>query len=525
MSDFVEPVQPPPSPASEDPREVFALLGDPATYGLLSPVTRIDTHAAAVFLAGPDAYKVKRAVKFAFMDLSTLEKRRLACEAEVAVNRRYAPRLYLGTVPVTREAGRLRLGGDRTPVEWTVHLVRFDEQQTLDRVAERGGLGTDLVRRLAEIVVATYAGAERRPGGAALEALAGVVEETAAALVAAADVFQKAAAEDFSAALHAAFRTQRPLLAARGAAGWTRRCHGDLHLRNIVLIDDVPTLFDALEFDESLGTTDVLYDFAFLLMDLWERGLRGEANLLLNRYLWQSPDLAADLDGLAALPLFLALRAAVRAKVEALRYRHVEHRDDVKRDALRYLDAARSFLVPSPARLVALGGLSGTGKSTLATRLAAAIGRAPGAVHLRSDIERKRLTGVAETGRLPLEAYRQEVTDTVFAALREQAERALHAGQSVIVDAVHRRPEERAALADVARRAGVPFTGLWLDAPASLMTDRVTRRQGDASDANAAIVSAQLREPLGDIEWQRLNASRGVEELAVAATKLMDRDA
>jgi uncharacterized protein len=491
-----------------DQEAVFAFLADPGTHGLSEPVKRIDTHSAAVFLAGPDAYKVKRAIKFPFLDLSTVAKRRASCEAEVAVNRRYAPDLYLGVLPVTRAAGRFRLGGEGDAFEWLVHLRRFDETMTLDRVAERDGLTPKLIGRVAACVLASYAAAERSDGKVATEALGEVVAETVTELTEASEVFPAAAAAAFADSMRRVFAEVKPLLLARGGEGWARRCHGDLHLRNIVLIGETPVLFDAIEFDESLASTDVLYDLAFLLMDLWERQFRPAANLLLNRYLWGSPDLAADLVGLRLLPLFLALRAAVRAKVDALRFLDVERSAEVRDSAVGYFDAALSFLAPAPLHLVAIGGLSGTGKTTLARLVGPALGRAPGAVHLRSDIERKRLFGVPELARLPASAYAPDVTKRVFATLREQAEIALRAGQSVIVDAVHREPAERRGIADVAAANGAAFTGLWLDAPLETMITRVEARGSDASDATAAVVTDQAGAPLGPIEWHRLDASR-----------------
>jgi aminoglycoside phosphotransferase family enzyme/predicted kinase len=482
----------------------------------LFPVIRIDTHTAAVFLAGLDVYKVKRAVRFPFLDLSTLEKRRSACEAEVAVNRSYAPELYFGAVPITREGGRLRIGGSGEAIEWAVHMRRFDETRTLDHVAERGELGPELAARLAELILATYREAEVRDGAVATEALKGVVEETLSSL-AGSELFPLRKIAGLASAMKTAFGRVRPLLLARGERHKVRRCHGDLHLRNIVLLDGAPTLFDAIEFDEAIATIDILYDFAFLLMDLWERGLCLQASLLLNRYLWGSPDLFGELEGLATLPLFLSLRAAVRAKVEALRYLDVSGSEQVRQEARRYQAAAHAFLAKAPARLIAIGGLSGTGKSTLAAHLAPAIGRPPGAVHLRSDIERKRLFGVSELSRLPEDAYAEAATERVFAALREQAAIALKAGQSVIVDAVHRRPAERDMIAAVADRLGVRFTGLWLDAPLGVLTERVTERRHDASDATAAIVARQAEEPAGPIAWTRLDATPSPDALSAAA--------
>lgn len=513
MSDHVE------TSAQE---EVFAFLSDPRTHALLLPVIRIDTHAAVVFLAGTDVYKVKRAVRFPFLDQSTREKRRRACEAEVAVNRRYAPDIYHGAVPITREPRGFAIAGTGEPVEWAVHMRRFDETATLDHVAERGELEAPLVARLVETLRAGYDEAEVRDGDAATAALEGVVGETLEALADADAFFPKEDRAELAAAMTAAFGRLEPLLLSRGRGGCVRRCHGDLHLRNIALLDDVPTPFDAIEFDESIATIDILYDLAFLLMDLWEKGLPAQASLVLNRYLWGATELNRELEGLAALPLFMSLRAAVRAKVAALRLREVGAGPDEVAEARRYLGFARGFLMPSPPRLVAIGGLSGTGKSTIAARVAPALGRAPGAVHLRSDIERKRMLGADEHHRLPEEAYAHALTERVFAALRDQAGRALAAGQSVVVDAVHHRPEERDAIAAVAVRLGVPFTGLWLEAPLETASERVEARRGDASDATAAIVARQAARPTGPIAWTRIDASGDAGSVVTAVLKAID---
>ena len=513
-----------PPPPAPDQGEVFALLADPATHGMSEAVKRIDTHAAAVFLAGANVYKVKKAVRFPFMDQSTLALRHHACEAEVAVNRRFTPELYLGVVPITREGGRLRLGGSGEPVEWAVDLKRFDENRTLDLVADRGEITDGMIAAIAALVVESHRVATVGDGAAATEALGGVVEETLAELIDAPGIFPRDEAEALAVAMRAAFSGTRDLLFRRGAAGRVRRCHGDLHLRNIAVLDRGPVLFDAIEFSESIATTDILYDLAFALMDLWERSLRAEENLLLNRYLWAGSDPAGELAGLAALPLFMSLRASVLAKIAAIRLRDVSHAPATRAEATRYFATARDLLRPAAPVLVGIGGLSGSGKTALATAIAHAIGRAPGAVHLRSDIERKRLLGAEEMERLPPSAYTREITDGIFAALREMAGTALDAGHSAIVDAVHRTAEERAQIAAVAERAGARFVGLWLDAPLGVLIDRVTARAGDASDATADIVRAQAREPLDGIEWARLDASVSLDALAEAAMAVVARE-
>jgi hypothetical protein len=513
-------------PSSPDPdrlqRGVFAFLADPAAHGLSEPVRRVDTHGAAVFLAGPDVYKVKRAVRYPYLDFSTIEKRRAACEAEIEINRRTAPDLYLGVVPITRDASGFHLDGPGEVAEWAVHLRRFDENATLDHLAADGRLDTPLINALAGAVARAHHAAPPRDGDAATDALREQLDSTLAELAAGAgEFFPAGPVADFGERATAAFERNEPLLRRRGAQGLARRCHGDLHLANIALIDGAPVLFDALEFDEAYATCDTLHDLAFLVMDLCERGPCGSAGRLLNRYLWLCGDPWREIAGLAALPLFLALRAAIRAKVVAAQARlDAGAATTLRARAQAYFTLAARFLQPAAPLLVAVGGLSGTGKSTLAAALAPAIGPAPGALHLRSDLERKRLMGVSETTRLGPEAYLPAVSQRVFAELHELARAGLHAGRAVIVDATHPRPEDRAAVAAIARQLDAPFVGLWLDAPLDLLKERVTQRlhdASDASDATAEVVQAQALGATSPIDWHRLDASQAAGLLADAA--------
>lgn len=504
--------------------EVFRFLAEPGTHGLSEPVIQIGTHGAAVFLAGRDVYKVKKAVSFPFMDFSTLEKRRTACHAELAVNRPHAPDLYLGVVAVTRSAsGALELGGTGEPVEWAVHLRRFDERNTLDLKAGRDGLDARLIADMATAVGDWHRRAEIRDGAKATAAFRGVVEETLQELLNAPDIFPPKQADRLAEALRAACLSHEALLLKRGAAGQVRRCHGDLHLRNIALIDGAAVLFDAIEFDEALASTDILYDLAFLLMDIWQRGLRDAANLCLNRYLWQAPDLEMQLEGLALLPLFMSLRAAIRAKIAALPDEAGHRQSDCRRLGIPYFDTALALIGPAPVTLIGVGGLSGSGKTTLAAGIASSIGRAPGAVHLRSDIERKRHAGIPETARLPSAAYGRAASEACYERLRRQARIALDAGQSVIVDAVHDRPEERRALRAVAEAAGVRFVGLWLDAREDALIGRVEARRNDASDADAKVVARQLAYNLGEIDWHRVSADAAPELVSEDVLALVRR--
>jgi predicted kinase len=307
------------------------------------------------------------------------------------------------------------------------------------------------------------------------------------------------------------------LLRSRGLGGYVRHCHGDLHLRNIVEIDGKPILFDAIEFDDSLATIDVLYDLAFLLMDLGKRDLTVHANAVLNAYLDHEGS-TANLIGLVALPPFLATRAAIRAKVELLRAKTgaAEKAEATRRGARTYFDLAGSFLAPILPRLIGIGGLSGSGKSAISRAIGPYIGAFPGAVHIRSDVERKRFFGIAPTESLPQSAYAPGVSEEVYAICRKRALMALAGGHSVIVDAVHARQEEREALSTLAAKAGVPFTGLWLEAPSEVMRERVATRTRDVSDATPQVVNAQLSYEIGSQNFEMIDASLPFEQVVAA---------
>ncbi len=508
---------PPSAPLEGDQSAVFAFLGDARAYGLAGPVKRIDTQGAVVFLAGDDVYKVRRAIRLPFLDFSTLEKRRIACEAEIEVNRENAPRIYLDVAPITRQGETLAIGGAGEVVEWATHMRRFDENATLDKIAERGGLTSDFVRKLAHAIRLSHERAPTRDGERATRSLSTYLDQNEAVFAARTDLFDPARAAELTREAREALAAVRPLLIARGEHSYVRRCHGDLHLRNIAVVDGEPVLFDAIEFDPDIATGDILYDLAFALMDLWERDLRPAANLLLASYLSLGDE--AQFSGLAALPIFMSIRAAIRAKVEAANIAHLTGAEQAREReaARRYFLFAEAFLKPAPARLVAVGGLSGTGKSTLAAALAPEIGRAPGAILLRSDVERKHLFAVEETMRLPDEAYGEAASRETYTRLARKAGLALRAGHSVVIDAVHSHAREREAAARVAADLGVAFTGLWLEAPLAIRLRRVGVRARDASDADARIVATQMAAPLAETGWSELDASGDLASLVEAA--------
>jgi aminoglycoside phosphotransferase family enzyme/predicted kinase len=485
-------------------------------------VERIDTHGAVVFVAGDRAWKLKRAVRYDYMDFSTAERRRACCEAEVRLNGRTASGLYLGVVPVTREpGGGMALGGTGVPEDWVVEMRRFDQDALLDRLATAGRLDLAVMDGLAAAVARFHEGADVRRDRGGRAGMAWVIDGNAAGLA------------EFGDALDAAIRTRvvdgaRAVLDAHGTLldrrcdeGFVRQCHGDLHLRNIVLLDGAPTLFDAIEFNDAIACVDTLYDLAFLLMDLWHRALPRHANAVWNGYLRRTD----ALDGLSLLPLFLSCRAAVRAKTSATAASlapDAAARRDAEVRADEYLALADTLLTPPAPALVTIGGFSGAGKSTLARALAPGLGAPPGAVVLRSDEIRKTLAGVDALDALPADTYPEAASVRTYEALMARAAAVLEAGHAVVLDAVFARPGERDAAEGVARRAGVPFAGLWLDAPADVLAARVETRAADASDARGAVVRAQVAHGAGGVTWQRVDAAaipREVEERAAVAVR------
>ncbi len=514
----------------DDQAEVIAFLSDPKSYPTKPDrVERFETHGALVFLAGEEAWKIKRAVRFPYMDFSTLEKRKAVCAREVEINRRFAPEIYLGTTPITRmHDGRLELEGGGEIVEWAVRMRRFDQAALLSYMAKSGPIPPELASDLGDVAYESHQGAQRTVREREADRVERLVASVCQTLAALPDTFGAGKVQRFRERATGETRRCAALLGERASADLVRRCHGDLHLNNIVLWRGHPVLFDAIEFDDDLATIDTLYDLAFLLMDLDRSGQRPAANTVLNRYLWRS-NTPLDLRGLRALPLFLGLRAGIRAMVTAERAEQEHGSENIcdRRRAREFLDAATAYLAPSAPRLIAIGGLSGTGKSTLGRALAPDVGPAPGAVHLRSDLERKRRHGVDETKQLGPDAYTKVANDKVYAMLREKARRVLAAGHAAIVDAVFARAEERAEIEALASGLGVPFQGLWLEAPRSELLERVGARNGDASDATPDVVRQQLTEDPGAVTpgWVSVDAGGSAAATLEKAREALARPA
>jgi aminoglycoside phosphotransferase family enzyme/predicted kinase len=466
-----------------------------------------ETPAAKVFVGRERVLKIKKPVDFGFLDFTTLAKREWAIRRELAFNSETAPDVYLGVHAVVRSAsGDLALVGGQDGgevVEWALEMRPFrgsvlaDQPERVDgALAER--LGRESARLHGRASITTT-----RRGAAVLDY---VLTSNADQLRSLGPILDQDAVERLIAESRAAFDALAPLLDRRGEEGLVRRCHGDLHLGNIVVEQDQPILFDCIEFNDALSEIDVAYDIAFLLMDLGFRGRRCAANRVLNAWTDEAARGLGDAayGSLALMPLCQSMRAAVRAHVSG-------HGGETER-ARAYVAAALGHLAPSPPKLFAIGGFSGSGKSTLARALAPSLGRAPGAVVLRSDEIRKRLRGVGPRDRLPNYAYSVEASQAVYGEMLRVARQCLGAGWAVVLDAAFLKPAERAAAEALGAELDLPFQGLWLEAPAEVLRQRVRDRVDDASDADVAVLEGQLARTVGEMSWRCVDAGPALDD-------------
>lgn len=466
----------------------------------------IETHISAVYLGADTVWKLKKAVRLSFLDFSTVERRRRYAEREIALNAPHAPGLYRDVVAVTRGADgtiRFAAGQDEPALDWVLRMARVPAGDFLDAVAASGGLTPVLLDAIADTVAAYHA---------RLPPLVGTVPDMPGVIAGNARAAREAGLPPdrvlaWEQAVTRALADRAAWLAERAQGGFVRRAHGDLHLGNLCLWQGRPVAFDALEFDEALATTDLSYDLAFLLMDLEFRSGRPAASRVLGRYV----GLTGDADLVHGLPPFLSSRALIRA--------HVAARSNRPDDARRYLDQAAAYLRPPPPAVVAVGGLPGTGKTTLARALAPHLGAAPGALVLRSDEIRKRLMGVPPEQRLPQSGYAPTVSERVFQELATLTARAVKAGHAVIADAVFLDPAHRAMIEAASGEA--PFVGFWLQAPMTELETRIQARAADASDATVAVLHAVASRDSGPGHWTAIDSrdADNARHLAIEAMR------
>lgn len=479
---------------------------DPGIYPHpVSEIRLMQTHISWVILTGDWVYKLKKPVSFGFVDFSSLEQRQAACLEEVRLNRRTAPSLYDGVVPLVDGFDGPQFGGSGPILEYAVWMRQFAQADLFEQCLARNELSVDVIEHLARAVAELH----QQAAVASMEAPYGTPELIRSTVQACLDELAKAHLPEairtrlipLNVWVMAEWRRLNSTFLLRKQQGLVRECHGDLHLGNIVLYRGKPTLFDCLEFNPNLRWIDMISDIAFLVMDLHDRGASSLAWRTLTVWLEQT----GDYQGLDALKYYLAYRALVRAKVASIRLRESELSPEVQQQQHllleSYVELATTLTRSGQPAIVLMHGVSGSGKSSIARKLVESLG----AVQIRSDIERKRLMGMWPAAPISPptnpEVYSTETTRKTYLQLQTLARTVVSSGYPVVVDAAFLRQTDRHAFSSLASELGVPFVIAACQAPVAVMQDRVSKRQQigqDASDANVAILQQQLAtvEPL-----------------------------
>jgi aminoglycoside phosphotransferase family enzyme/gluconate kinase len=486
----------------------YRSLMDPAAYPHpVREIRHLATHISDVFLTGPFAYKIKKPVDLKFLDFSTLEKRRTYCEREVALNRRLAPEIYLGVVPITRDGESFRVEGKGEPVEYAVKMVQFAQEGLLDAMAERGDLTRGTIVELASRVARFHRSAERADDAFGTPEAVGEnvlrnFEQTAK--------YQESVVspERFSRLRQYSeqFLAQKAFLfRERIKRGAIRVCHGDLHLQNICLDGGRLIVFDCIEFNDALNHIDVVNEIAFLLMDLDHRGLSALGNRFLNAYLEKTQ----DYEGLSTLDFYLVYRACVRAKVACILTEDPDitevEKSMARERASSYFELAERYLAARRPGLILMAGVSGSGKSTVALDVAESLE----GVVIRSDAVRKSLAGTGPDARAATDygrgIYTSEMTERTYEGLLERAASVIGSGRWALLDATYAQKRHRSAVRSWAKKQTLPLVILHCTAPLSILEARLARRTAEAmdlSDADVEIMRRQLSafEPFGPEE-------------------------
>ncbi len=510
----------------QDQMTLIGTLQDPAFFDHpVGDIRLIETHISWVILTGEFVYKIKKAVNFGFLDFSTLEKRHFYCQEEVRLNRRFAPGLYLDVVAVRGSVKHPSLHGDGCPIEYAVRMRQFSQRALLSGMASRHGVTPDHIDEIARLVASMHA----RAAVAGASAQYGlprdihhqVMENFVHIRTASMDSNRRERLDQLEHWCERQFQRQESVIQSRKTDGFIRECHGDLHLGNLALIDGRITPFDCIEFNPHLRWIDVMSENAFLVMDLQDRGYPELAYRFLNVLLQQTGDYA----GVRILRYYLVYRALVRAKVAVLRLNQAAKsagtEDAAWTEYESYVQLATSYAGSVTPALIITHGVSGTGKSWVASRLAISLG----AIQVRSDVERKRLFGYrmdAKTGSgVQTGIYTAEAGLQIYARLADLTRYLIEGGFTAIVDAAFLKHNEREQFRLLAGELGAPFVLLNFSADEDTLRKRIRVRQAsgkDPSEAGIEVLEAQFRsqEPLVSDEREHAVAVETSREPSVA---------
>lgn len=465
-------------------------------HGVTKPIRLMQTHVSYVLLTGDYAYKVKKPVDFGFLDYSTLEKRHHFCQEELRLNRRTAAKIYLDVLPITENQGTYYLGGDiETPVEYVVKMRQFPQDALLSHLFAQGLLDEGLLRRLAEQIAAFHLAAETNDHIRSFGEIAQIrqsIDENYDQTVAYIGGPQTQPQFDETKAYSDRFFAEREdLFRQRREQNWIRACHGDLHLNNICYWQGQLLPFDCIEFNEPFRYVDVMFDIAYIMMDLNAKGRTDLSAPFLSHYVEQT----GDWEGLAVLPLYVSRQSYVRAKVTSflLNDPAISETDKAQAEATAatYYRLAWQMTQPTQGRIVIMAGLSGSGKSTTARE----VSRHLGAIHIRSDAVRKHLAGVPLTERGDNSLYTPEMSQKTYDRLLDLGLMLAQEGYAVVLDAKYDRQAHRQAVREKTQAANLPLQVMYCDAPRDVLRSRLQARTGDIADATAEILASQSMEP------------------------------
>ena len=479
------------------PPLIRALLNADAYDHPVDAIELEETHISWVLLTGPYAYKVKKPINLGFVDFSTLELRRQYCQEEIRLNRRFAPGIYVEALAIegTIESPKF-VRNTTTPIEYAVKMVQFSCEDELDQLIERGELTCDQIETFARSIAAFHESIDvaggHSPYGKADQVIQPVEENFKQIRQRVTDLHSLGLLEQVEDWSREQFQLLKPIFENREADGFIRECHGDLHLANMAWVDNQPLVFDCIEFNPSLRWIDVMSEIAFLTMDLEEQGSSELAYRFLNAYL----ELSGDYEGLSVLRFYLVYRLLVRAKVEAIQaYQQTkdsEEKSNAEEAFGAYLRLAVKHTQEKEPRLIITCGLSGSGKSSVTRTLLGSLQ----AIRIRSDVERKRLFGLAaekDGGSGPvLDLYRKEATDQTYDRLATLARIGLERGFTIIVDATCLKAEQRKRFQQLAASKRAPYSILNVTASESVLRNRLANRQTGVSDADAAVLEKQM---------------------------------